>query len=76
MSIILYQLEQVTNFFSGFDGFKTDLAGEINKLIGGHNTMMQEISVLKKMVKSDIEKASSNVIFCCEDCEFKSTDKG
>ena len=76
MSIIMYQLEQVSNIFNVFDGFKTDLTGEINKLIGGHNTMMQEISVIKQMVNSVPEKESCTVIFCCEDCEFRSSDRG
>ena len=72
MNIISGQIVENTDMFKGF---MKELTVEINKLIGGHNNMMQEISLLKKMVNADVKEPTRSEIFCCEDCDYKSSER-
>ena len=59
-----------------FQSYSEQLTGEINKIIGGHNNMMQEIAVLMRMVNDGVKEPITNEVFCCEECNYKSNDRG
>ena len=47
LNIISGQLAQVTKSFDIFEVFKTELKDVLNKFIGGHNSILQELFVIR-----------------------------
>ena len=76
-SMIFDQLSRVSDSFEHFEVFKDELKDILNKFIGGHNSIMQELYLIKMKVnakeEASLPKEQSKIVevFCCEQCDFR-----